>query len=290
MDRRTFVALLLAAPASLWATTKEQNVNTDKQATTRYILSTVIKAAKNYGWHKQPMYELMGHVGQLFEGTPYVGATLEGEGPEVCRIDLTGLDCVTFFENTLAIARTVKKGKSSMTDVIAELTFTRYRNGILDGYLSRLHYTTDWIRDNASKGVVADVTAELGGEALPLNLSFMSRHPDFYPALSGRPELTSELERIEKGLNEKPIVYIPQNKIARMEKELRTGDIIAVTTSKAGLDYAHTGLILRSKKGVARFLHASLQKRKVIVDKAIGSYVNSVKTHTGISVLRPLEL
>ena len=39
----------------------------------------------------------------------------------------------------------------------------RYRRGRVDGYASRLHYFTDWIRDNEQKGLVRELTADLGG-------------------------------------------------------------------------------------------------------------------------------
>ncbi|UCC41535.1 MAG: DUF1460 domain-containing protein, partial [Candidatus Aminicenantes bacterium] len=73
----------------------------------------------------------MGNIGKLLIGTKYVGGTLEGEGPEICRIDLTGLDCVTFFENVLCIARIIKKRKTTFDDFKAEVTYTRYRGGML---------------------------------------------------------------------------------------------------------------------------------------------------------------
>ena len=50
-----------------------------------------------------------------------------------------------------------------MGDFIKNLETIRYRNGVLDGYPSRLHYFTDWIRNNEQKGLVRDITSELGG-------------------------------------------------------------------------------------------------------------------------------
>lgn len=67
-------------------------------------------------------------------------------------MNLTGLDCVTFFENVLDMARIFRQGKYEFDDLLAAVTHTRYRGGKLDGYLSRLHYTADWIHDNVAKG------------------------------------------------------------------------------------------------------------------------------------------
>ena len=49
-------------------------------------------------------------------------------------------------------------------------------------------------------------------------------------------------------------------------------------------------MISKSDDGVARFLHASLAKKQVVLDTAISAYVRSVKTNIGISVLRPCDV
>ena len=65
----------------------------------------------------------------------------------------------------------------------------RYRNSgcaTLD-YTDRLHYTADWIYENEKRGYLKDVTKEVGGQSLKLDLSFMSTHPDSYKQLKGNP-------------------------------------------------------------------------------------------------------
>ncbi len=71
--------------------------------------------------------------------------SLEKDGDEQLVINLTGLDCTTFLENSLALARCIKKGTTSFEDYLEELQFIRYRDGVIDGYTSRLHYFSDWI-------------------------------------------------------------------------------------------------------------------------------------------------
>ena len=55
-----------------------------------------------------------------------------------------------------------------------------------------------------------------------------------------------------------------------------------------GLDYSHTGLILRGKDNVAHFVHASLKQKKVVFDNSIYNYIKSIKSDIGITVLRPV--
>lgn len=300
MNRRQFLAGLAGVSALPFAARafamprtmidELQGEATDQNATTSYIFSQMIKHAEQGGWQKQPIGELMGNLGMLLLGTKYEGGTLEGPGPEVCRANLTGLDCVTFFENVLCMARILKKGTPTFDAFMRELTYTRYRGGKLTDYTSRLHYTADWISDNEQKGVIKDLTMEMGGEPFPLHVNFMSEHPQYYPALKDAPELVKTMATIEKDINARQLYYIPQKDIKKAQKLFRTGDIVAVATDKQGLDYAHTGMIVVDKKNKARFLHASLQKKKVYYDTELYKYVQSVKSHIGVSIVRPLDI
>jgi hypothetical protein len=290
MERRTFLGLLLTPLLLQPSLRRSRKKNTDPQATSRYIVSQAIRQAKAEGWDALPIGELMGKLGQLFLGVPYVGGTLEADGPETCRLDLTGLDCVTYFENVLCLARVIKKRRPTFEALIDEITFTRYRGGTLNGYTSRLHYTADWIQDNIAKGVVLDVTPQLQADPFPLDVHFMSANPRFYKPLKQDPALVQEMAAIEARINVTSRTYVPKARIADVASQLQTGDIIAITTSKEGLDYAHTGMILVTPDGVRHFMHASAQKKKVLIDQSIDAYVNSVRTHTGISVVRPLSI
>jgi len=273
-----------------WKRNKNSQSDQEKEATTREVFFRIIQKALKEEWASLPMGECMGKIATLFIGTDYVGGTLEGKGPEICRVDLTGLDCVTFFENVLCMARILKKGNTSFDDFLAELTFTRYRKGILTDYTSRLHYTSDWIQDNEEKRVVKNVTEEIGGEDYPVRVSFMSENLGYYQALREFPEFIGTIAGIEQEINKRKHWYIPRSKIRSVHKRLQTGDIIAVATEKEGLDYSHTGLTFRDEKDKIRFLHASSAKKEVLLDVQLHKYIKSVKTHTGITVARPLEV
>jgi hypothetical protein len=309
MDRRRFLSLAAAFGASAFLknhmnghTFLEGNKKTyasiqndqnppnaqDKQARTLERFSQIMERARKERWLSLPIGECMGKIGLLLLGTEYVPETLEGEGPEICRVDLTGLDCVTFYENVLCLARISRKGKTTFEDLVAEITFTRYRGGKLTDYTSRLHYTSDWIYDNELKKAVKNITREIGGEELLVKVSFMSRNPKSYPALRRNPEFTETIARTEEEINKRQHWYIPKIKIKEAEKHIQTGDIIAIATSKEGLDYGHTGLAYRDNEGRVRFLHASLKEKKVILDRELYKYIDSVETHTGITIARPL--
>ncbi len=251
------------------------------------IFSAIITKAKQESWEKMEFGDLLVRIGREFLGTSYVGGTLEGE-PEICRVDLTGMDCVTFYEYCLCFARIIKLRKTHYQDLVNELIFVRYRNGVLTDYTSRLHYTSDWIDNNVSKHVVEDITRDIGGEIYNLHVDFMSTHPQYYPALKDNPEMIRKIAAIENDINSRTHYYIPKQKVKRTEQFLKNGDIIALATDKKGLDYAHTGLAFTEKPEEARFLHASSKQKKVTLDVRLYQYMANIKSDIGISVARPI--
>jgi hypothetical protein len=190
----------------------------------------------------------------------------------------------------LCISRILKKDKTSFDDFKAEIVFTRYREGILTDYTSRLHYTSDWIYDNEKKKVVKNITKEIGGEKFPFKVSFMSKNPHYYQALREFPEFIETIANLEKEINMHQHWYIPKKKLREAQKYIQTGDIIALATNKEGLDYGHTGLAYQDERGKIRFIHASQRKKKVLLDAELYEYTQSVETHIGITVARPLEV
>jgi N-acetylmuramoyl-L-alanine amidase-like protein len=253
-------------------------------------LAGLLAAAHAQGWDTLAIGESVGRFGRALEGAPYVEGTLEGPGPELCRVTTDGFDCVTFMETALDLARTTHTARGrepTSGDVISAITYTRYRGGRLDGYLSRLHYTSEWIADNIAKGVLEDVTPSLGGVLFPLNVGFMSAHPERYPALRDNPTLVDSMRHIERRINSIRRTHVPRDRVAAIERKLRTGDLVAITTSIRGLDYAHTGLIVREGSG-ARLLHASSKNGRVMLDDRIGAYLaRAPRSSIGITVLRP---
>lgn len=240
-------------------------------------------------WKALPIGSLVSKVGLELVEAPYVGGTLDGPGREVCTVDMLRLDCVTLFEVSLNMARIMQLGKDSIQDLIEAVTYTRYRDGILSDYTSRLHYTSEWIENNVKKGVVVDVTPQLGGVPFVLQLGFMSQNPKYYPALVAEPRYVEVMRTVEERVNSTSRTIIPRQSIAKIESQLQDGDIIAIATSKKGLDYSHTGMIVRDGDR-ARFLHASSTKKKVILDGPISEYVGRLESNLGITVLRPLPV
>ena len=72
-----------------------------------------------------------------------------------------------------------------------------------------------------------------------------------------------------------------------MAKHIKQGDIICFVTDIKGLDISHLGIACW-KENVLTFIHASSDKKQVIVnDTPLQNYVQSVKRHCGIIIVRP---
>ena len=258
----------------------------------RPVFNRLMAKAAAEGWPELPLGELMGRFGQELLGTPYVGHTLElDDTVESCVVNLDGLDCVTFFESTLALARIVRAGTPTESAMLDAVRLTRYRDGIQNGYASRLHYTTDWIWDNARRGPVKDLAPELpGAEPFTQQVGFMSAHPQAYRQLKAHPEWVPAIRRCEDAINARPKMFVPLARIAAIEPLLQTGDIIGIATTTPGIDISHTGICFKDAQGVAHFMDASSapSRMKVTLEGAMHEAVAGSPRSTGIVVARPL--
>lgn len=259
------------------------------------IFQKIVSKARANGWTKLPIGELMGKIARQLEGTPYVGFTLEtSPDQESCVVNLKGLDCVTFFEDTLDMARMLKRGKSRPEDMLAEIQYTRYRGGKMGDFTTRLHYTTDWFVDNEKKGVVKILAPTLPGAApFTQKVGIMSQKPTNYKQLVAHPELVPTIAKLETEINERQLMFVPMDKLAEAQSQLQTGDIVGVATSETGIDIAHTGLVIKDEQGVPHFMDASSSKRHYRVTFEPGPISQAFywsKKLTGAMFARPLEV
>lgn len=224
---------------------------------------------------------------------PYEAGTQEGR-EERLRIYLTRTDCILFAETCLGLVRTVQVcgPLATFEDLARTLRQTRYRGGVVDGYASRLHYTTEWIRQGERNGFFRDITEELGGVPDTRPINYMSAHPDSYAPLKGESSYAKEnlrqIRAMEERVNGLSRWYIPKDKLAAVEDRIQIGDILCLATSIDGLDYSHVVIAYREKPGAPLgFIHASTSAKKVIVEpRSLLAYLQANSRAIGISVLR----
>lgn len=242
--------------------------------------------AREHNLHERPIGEIMTEMGERFEAKPYAAGLLDEPATETLVCTLNEFDCVTFVESMLALGWVVKRQEVEYETWARYVRDLRYRGGSMAGYCSRLHYFSDWIRDNEQRGHVQNITEAVGGVPYDKNITFMTEHRESYPRFAENDSLYRCIAAMERDLRETELFYIPQDQIAGTYDDLRAGDIIATATHIKGLDVTHTGLVYENGDGTKGMLHAST-RGGVKVSPDLQSYVDGIDSQIGIIVARP---
>lgn len=222
---------------------------------------------------------------ESFIDKAYKAKTLEVEG-EPLVVNLEELDCTTFVEYVVAAMVSGCEPSPNNEEYCKALEKIRYRGGVRDGYMSRLHYATEWITDNVKRGNFTEVTEEYTSTMGVKRLDFMSSHSDAYPMLKEKVELIEQMRSIEESISQEPYYYIPANQVESIAGKLKDGDIVLFMTNIPGLDFTHMGFVYK-EEGKTKLLHASSKYKKVCVDPDyLADYVINNRRCTGIRVLR----
>lgn len=295
--RRTFLILAaagLAIPRESMAGIDHLPLGTAFKGTERF--NTIVNKAVAGKWGALPIGIRMGRIAREFIGVPYVGFTLEIHDRIECpSANCNGLDCWTFFEIVLGMARMLERPRPTYTPqhLLYEIQWTRYRAGRCSGnYLDRIHYLNEWFIDNEARGNSKDITRSLGGaqrlagrESREMTILWKS-----YRYLRNNPELRPQMAKIEAAVTALPVYYIPKGKVAAIEGKLADGDIAGIVTKYQGGVCSHVGLIVRDGNGRALFCHASKNHKKVTIEGTISSYLNTYSSHAGLMIARPLPV
>ena len=224
-------------------------------------------------------------------GLPYVAHTLEVNKDERLVVNTRELDCTTLVETTVALTLCARQGQNRFAHFKKQLQQLRYRGGKTGDYTTRIHYFTDWIAQNHTRGWVRDIQ----GPNPPfkavqtIDLWFMSRNADKYLMLRRHPEFVPEIRRQEEIYKGRKFRYIPKSAVVNspsVRQAVHDGDIIAITTNKPGLDIAHVGFAVWKKDGL-HLLNASQTHKKVVEETmTLRTYLDRHKSFTGFRVAR----
>ena len=252
--------------------------------------------AMDEGLGERPIGEVVTAIALSFVGTPYEPGTLELPGSERLVVNLRAFDCVTLVEHVLVLARLTLAGGPGLLEgegpfrdsYRSELRRLRYRDGILAGYPSRLHYFSEWIGDAEAKGVVRSLARDLEGVLDARPIHFMSEHPDAYRQIGEDGNVLRAIREMEEDLTTQPRYYIPESRIEAREAEIENGDVIAAVSTLDGLDIAHTGIaVWRGDR--LHLLHAPLVGDSVEVsERPLAERIQGFSRQMGIMVARPL--
>jgi hypothetical protein len=257
----------------------------------------VVAKAEREGWRKLPLPQRTMRVARELLGTPYVNYTLEvDDHVESPVVNFAGMDCWTFYENSLAVARMLrhKPAPYRPEDMLHMIEVERYRNGKCTGsYLSRMHHLEEVFHDNQRRGYAENITRRIPG-SVPLRREIreMTVQWKAYRYLRSNPALIEPMGRIEAQVSKLPVHHVPKNKVRSIEHYLQDGDICAITTAYKFGYTSHVGLIQREGNR-AIFVHATSDRdkgRKTVVDRPITDYLYQNSKHAGIVICRPADL
>lgn len=257
----------------------------------------IVAKAERENWRKLPIGERTIRVAREMVGTPYVNFTLEVDDRiESPVANFKGMDCWTYYENALAIARMLrfKPAPYKPQDMLHMVEIERYRNGVCTGnYLSRMHHLEEVFYDNQRRGYASNITSRIPGAVrLQREIREMTVQWKSYRYLRSNKSLIEPMGKIEAQVSKLPVYHVPKSKVRDAEKYLQNGDICAITSHGPGGYTSHVGLIVRLK-GRAYFTHATSDRdkgRMVVIDRPITDYVNGGSKHAGIIICRPNDV
>ena len=227
-----------------------------------------------------------------FMGRPYVAHTLElYPDDERLVLNMQELDCTTYVDVLAALTLCARRAQTAFSDFVHQLHQQRYWNGECHDYTSRIHYFSDWIRDNSRLGFASEVqrpdppfTA-----VQTVRVGYMSTHPDQYEALKRHPEYLPAIGRQEADLSGRKFRYIPTAELkntSAVRQAVHDGDIICIVTMAAGLDIAHLGIAVWHDDGLYMIDASSIHKKVVEESIPLRTYLQRRRNAIGIRVVR----
>lgn len=232
------------------------------------------------------------YYARQFLGLPYVGQTLEiYPDDERLVLNTRELDCTTYVDVVAALTLCARRGETSFAQFVRQLHNQRYWDGKCDGYPSRIHYFSDWIRDNSRLGFASEVQqpAPPFTATQTVSVSYMTKHTQSYVSLKRHPEYIPVIARQEKDLTGHQFRYIPTAEVKNtkvVRQAVHDGDIVCIVTSAEGLDIAHLGIAVWHDDGL-HFIDASSKHKKVVEETVtLQQYLKQRKNALGIRIVR----
>lgn len=225
---------------------------------------------------------------KALQGKPYASGLLDRSRDEKLVVRTDSFDCTTYVETVIALYLSSKEKGYGYRDFCRSLQKLRYREGIIKGYASRLHYFSDWLSDNTYKGILFETTKESEYSTRVFSLNFMTSNIDLYKSLKSDTSNVIMMRKVETLWKDYHMPYIPKQLLDKGIDvlKIKNGDIVALTTSISGLDVVHMGFAYWLDNKL-HLIHASSLRHKVIVDNVtLFDYLSKRKRHTGIRVAR----
>jgi hypothetical protein len=215
-------------------------------------------------------------IGKRFLGRPYRGNMLSLGNPEKLITSLDAFDCVTFLENSLAIK--YSNGVDSL--YLKALKHVRYAGDSIQ-YEKRYHYFSDAMHSLGFPLIIDpkhSTTQIKDFSFLTTYLKNNSNQSIDFNLLSSR----------EQRLAKRVFQFTAVADLPSLLPLVQSGDLVAFVTKNPHLDFLHTGILV-SERNIIRLLHASQDKKQVVLSKeSLEAYLKSHPKFIGICIFRPI--
>jgi hypothetical protein len=178
-------------------------------------------------------------------------------------------DCVTFVENTYAMALS-----HDWPSYFKTLQRIRYKDGKI-GMLTRNHESVaDWDPNNA--WLFEEITAKLGGGKATVPMHMTWKPAKFFAKWNIGQDMPDVV--IES-------TYIPRDKVSSILSELKDGDVVHIVRGNAKEQYVgHFGIVAHGPNGEVNMVHSA---EPAVREQGIQDFVDRNKNTMGLKFLRP---
>lgn len=210
------------------------------------------------------LYERLDYFTKALKGKPYrLGPMGEGYLGKIERkplVYLDSVDCVTFVEHALALARATHEDS-----LFWELQRIRYKNGKIS-YAYRKHFMiADWVADSKYAKIIPMVGDTVIQRAMPKVEFFRSKKLKY----------TYNGEEKDVSID---IRYLPFEKALQFANRPYEGPKMVIGVAFIGksekIDATHTGFVILNNGELPKLRHAS-SLRKQVIEQPFGEYLES---------------
>lgn len=210
------------------------------------------------------LYNRLDYFSNALKGKPYrlgpMGEGYLGNVESKPLVYLDSVDCVTFVEHTLALARATHEDS-----LFWELQRIRYKAGKIS-YMNRKHYMiADWIADSK----YAKIIPMAGDTTIQRTMPKV----DFFKAKGLKYTVNGESKDVPMDLR-----YLPYDKALEFAGKPYSGPMMVIGVAFVGksekIDATHTGFVVLRNGELPVLRHAS-SLRKQVIEQPFGEYLES---------------
>ncbi|MBN2542516.1 DUF1460 domain-containing protein [bacterium] len=222
-----------------------------------------------YNIKDKPLNSRLNAITKFFLGCPYILEPL-GEGTDKPRANFEAFDCMTYVEQSLALAIT-----PTPEELLQTLDRIRYKNSEIN-YYKRNHFVSiDWLPNN--QWLLEEATTYLYPAAATLQRT-ISKKKFFEEKKTGAK--VEDIEDVTVQVN-----YIPLDRMNCIEDIDISPLIILFVGNRENIIVAHMGFIIKEGNNIL-LRHASSDEKKV-VERPLFEYLKEKKdVFTGVMLVK----